>query len=604
MHEEIPLNPGGTSGRSRRALYLWWGLNISLVLFVFLAFVFSAASLAQMETVEHSIITNNLILNGGLVPITRSYAVTQGQNVAKGSVTSFTYSGDVAQGLGPRWQQQSTFAANASASHSDVTQLFYANDTGPHGSVYAYVPSNNPSMVTATIIVTLPGENITFSGSISLTVQNNATIEHVQVAAIGQSYFVVLYTFLTNATGEPEPTWYTNIVLGSIIGGLQTVYFGTPQTLMFRNELYVIDMLVINDEQQGHFSESIIQFASGSIGGPCEFKYFQVSAMPVGFKQVTLNTNGFGFTCSFPLASTYLSGGYFMMANQQTVGLAQATWDTNDLPSISPFGQIDFSHMYESIHLTPVGQGFVVISGIQQEGLEGPVIMTQVVEYRSQLPFLKVNWPMALIPSIPVQAYRHHIRATWVPPMKNQPDGVLVFTYVDAWTNLTTIIRGSLDNWSAPNGDTFYYIMGGARVLVSTVPYTNTGFFNHNPRPDGPLIWTASEKICYIYQGTSPSTINSFIWQGGFRIAGVAQANAQSGQSVNVTRFGSVPPPGNFPLLTGFSYYPANDGSIRSSLSVNDVFTSNGYPYRLGVAISDTAIHLDDRVVNRINDGY
>jgi len=328
-------------------------------------------------------------------------------------------------------------------------------------------------------------------------------------------------------------------------------------------------------------------------GDSCKFVYYAYdTANPFYLTQIT-PTSSFTFQCYYPLAGEYLSKGNFILVNRVRIGIAQVNWQAR---TISTLGQAELgTHMFESVSIAIVpDRNFIVLSGAQID-LEGPLAMTQVIKWNTAVPYLTVHPPTSLLPTVWVSVYRHQITSTYIAPDNLHPQGVLLFSYVDAITRLAVLVRGKIDQYS-----TYVWILPSPHVRISNIPYFN--LFTNN-RTVGPHLYVPPgyNKAVIVYQSEPPS-INSFYWHGGYRLAGIAEHDANSGQALQIVRVGTTNTP--YPLQPGFSYYSNNTGEIHSTLSVNQIYSPFGWPFRLGVAISESLLLLDFEVIDRINNAF
>jgi len=319
-----------------------------------------------------------------------------------------------------------------------------------------------------------------------------------------------------------------------------------------------------------------------------------LTEIPYLLRQVT-PTGDFGFQCSYPIAGEYLNSGYFILVSRFRIALGQVNW--NGLSVLSVKQEELGIHMFESVSIALVPlQNFIVLSGTQID-LEGPLAMTQVIQWTGkQSPYLTVHPPTSLLPTFWLSVYRHQISSAFIAPSEYHPQGVLLFTYVDSITGLAVLVRGKIDQFGP-----YIWILPSPHIRISNIPYFS--FFTSN-RTVGPHIFVPPNypnKAVIVYQ-SEPPTVNSFYWHGGYRLAGIAEADAGPGQAVQVVRVGTSNTP--FPLQPGFSYYANNTGEIHSTLSINEVYSPFGWPFRIGVAVSETLLLLDFEIIDRINNAF
>jgi len=306
-------------------------------------------------------------------------------------------------------------------------------------------------------------------------------------------------------------------------------------------------------------------------------------------------TGGFGVRCFAPFGGGYLTNGLFTLVNRIDVALGKIDFNSQ---TVTPFSQATLgTHQFQgdlSIAFVP-SQNLIILAGTQND-LEGPTAITQVIYWRTNAaPYLTVYNPTSLLPSTQLTLYRNHIRACFLGPSEHQVDGVLLFTYVDALSGLPMIVRGKIEYVR-----NFVWVLPSPHIIVSSIPYYNAFTSNRTVGPH--LICPANSPRAALLVQNNPPTINSFTWHGGYRLAGIAESAGTEGQSVQVVRVGTGVSP--YPLQAGFSYYANNSGLIHSTLSVNQQFAPFGWPYRLGVALSDSQLLLDFEVIDRINNAF
>jgi len=310
-----------------------------------------------------------------------------------------------------------------------------------------------------------------------------------------------------------------------------------------------------------------------------------------------------GIRCAEPLAGYYLNNGYFVLVNQASILLAKIDFASR---SVAPFGTAELGvHRFQgTISLLPVNlpsttKSLIVIAGSQSD-LEGAAVMTQIVEWRitGNAPYLTVHPASSLLPTTRLAAYRDEVRACYVAPDTHHPQGVILFTYVDNRTGIPMLVRGKLEQ-AGPNGQ-FLWILPSPHILISNIPYYSWPTSNRTIGPQF-LCPRSAGKAGLLLQAEPPQ-INSFIWHGGYRLAGVAESSATAGQSVSVTRIGTAVTA--YPYQPGFSYFANNTGFLHSTLSLNEHFTPFGLPYRIGAAIAEQQLLLEFEVIDRMNNAF
>jgi len=335
-------------------------------------------------------------------------------------------------------------------------------------------------------------------------------------------------------------------------------------------------------------------------GATCTNLYFQLDITNTNLLVVVGGIGGgFTFQCAWPLHAAPLGNGYFVIGNQEWIALAQLNWQTR---TISPFAQVQWGAiLYQELHFSVLAsQNLLVLVGVQLQGVQQATAVTQVIQWQTTTPYLIVHHPVTLLNSRSPVIYRNHIRSAYLAPNTWHPNGALLFTYVDSFSNLAVIVRGKIENY-----ESYYWVLASVPAVVSTQPYYNPPWIptpGPNQNPYGPLIHgpTPDGKVLFVYQ-SNPTAFNSFWWAGGFKLAGIATADGNVGNSVGVTRFGVASGPAAYPLQSGFPYFVNSTGHLHSTLSVTSQFTSNPIPIRLGTAVSSSQLILEFEVIDFIN---
>jgi len=241
--------------------------------------------------------------------------------------------------------------------------------------------------------------------------------------------------------------------------------------------------------------------------------------------------------------------------------------------------------------------------GVQLEGLQQPTPFTQVIVWQTTAPYLTVHRPTALLGSFIPRVFRHHIRGVFLPQDTFHPAGALLFTYVDEFSAIPYVIRGKIDL-------TYFRIITSPAIAVSRTSYfyRPPGFA---PRPDEPNVREVYPPIIFnsfiglagiILQSHPEVAVNTFYWHGGYKIAGISTSDGKAGQAISIARTGRAPSP--FPLQAGFSYHANNTGDLHSVFTLKDQFTNDGWPARIGTAISPDELVIEFDVFEFINNAY
>eukprot|EP01113_Clastostelium_recurvatum_P025258 TRINITY_DN303_c0_g1_i3.p1 TRINITY_DN303_c0_g1~~TRINITY_DN303_c0_g1_i3.p1 ORF type:complete len:602 (+),score=160.48 TRINITY_DN303_c0_g1_i3:32-1807(+) len=588
-NEFSPLNP--SAGRHRKlSLALWWILNIALVVFVFFAFVLSAATLAKEKVIEKKVVTNSQ--GTGEVEITNTYKVAQNHQVPRGTVVSFTDNpNEVGRGLGPQWETPVQLTeAYTTAAYAEMDAL------SPSAAVYVFVTKVEPLNIRVRLVNTPATANVSLGGFMNHT--TDAQVRFLHVRSITSTSFAILYSTSVNWTSS----YSTYLITGTTSSDYSTVTLYTTQLVGYGMGWNVTrDILVLkNEAAPAAAPQSWVLISWGVYEVNLVHNWFFWDNNNNNLQPLSVTNNGLIVAADWPMRSLYLSQGYFVLGTGSGITLAQVNWN-QQAPSVSQSQQVQFvNHQYASLEITNVNTNNVlVLSGVQREGNEGPMAMTQIIEYKLAMGnALTVHFPVSLLPSIRAQPLNYHVRSCFIQPDTWHPNGVLLFTYVDSESGMASLVRGKINRVSDSYGE-YMWTVPSPRVLISTIPYTS--YFNDFDT-FGPILLCQPSKAIIAYQ-SKPATINSFFWHGGYRIAGIAQADAGQGQNVQVTRLGSAKS-FVYPLITGYSYYANNSGAIHPMTSLNDLYTPNGWPNRIGVALGQSELLLDWEVVDRINNVY
>jgi len=264
---------------------------------------------------------------------------------------------------------------------------------------------------------------------------------------------------------------------------------------------------------------------------------------------------------------------------------------------VASYAQVDLgTHLFQGLSVVPVSDRNLIVLVGSQNDIEGNIAMTQVVSWSTAQPYLTVHNPTSLLPTSMLTVYRNDIRSCYVAPNAHHPFGVLLFTYVDALSGLVMLVRGKIDVYGS-----YVWVLPSPHVVVSLIPYYNAFTSNRTVGPQ--LVCPPNNQKAYLLYQSEPPTMNSFIWHGGYRLAGIAENEGGPGTSIQIVRVGTttVTP---YPLQAGFSYYANNSGIIHSTLSVNEQWSPNGWGYRLGTALSESQLLLDFEVIDRINNAF
>jgi len=594
--EFAPLKGSATN----RHLTFWWALNVFLVIFIFLAFVLAAVSLKEVHDIDNDITTNSVVSSSAFI-VVENVKVAQNHNVKKGTVVSYTDNpNEVGAGIGPIWGVPAYNTDAFSAAYTaDVAQF---SDT--QYSFYAFVTHGQPYVFHFQVLRTPSSGGIAVWGltTFDLSIINpdnvGSVISDIRVKIIGPQHYAVLYHIINNSTGNSS-----YIVTGNLGNDWASFYVNTPMAISSDSANYVVsDIVVVTTAPNITPPVSWLIVFLGINGQTCSNYYYLVDLGAANLLTILSGVGGqFTFTCQWPLRSEFLGSGLFIIGNQQFVALASVDFVGNN---VNPLAQLPWGILYESLHFSQIpSKGIVVAVGIQLEGLEQPTPITQIIQWQNKATYLTLQRAVSLLSTFTPTIYRNHIRSLYLPPDNWHPNGALLFTYVDSISGLAVTVRGKLDQY-----ENYYWVIGSFAVLVSSNEYLYRppGFTPPRqglPEPLGPLLFgpTAQGQAAYIYHSI-PNAYNTFYWQGGYKLAGIASSAGTGGQKISVTRTGTAP--SEYPLHTGFAYYANNTGDLHSSLSVSDQFTPNGWGFRIGSAISASEVIIDFEIFDFINNVY
>jgi len=367
MDSEFAPLRGGKSGRG--SLALWWGLNIFLVLFAFLAFVFAAASLSELHKVEKTV-NNNYSSSSDPYIHLENVKVAQNHNVKAGQVMSYTDNpNEVGGGLGPVWGQSPAYIteAFAVAAYAEVHRF-----PDPTYAAYAFATTLEPTNLRFRIIKTPATGGITLGGSVNITVAGN--IVHIHVKTLAAGYFAALFHTMSNTTGNA--TW---IITGSASADYSTITVNNPiQITTDPNNYYVADWVFLTTPTTTLPAVTWLAVFSGVEGTTCNNIFYQFDPTVPNFLTVVTGITGqFTFLCRWPMRSEYLGNGYFVVGSQGWIALAQVSFNSK---TVNPFTQQTWgTTLYRSLKFTQIAaQNLIIVTGIQGNDLSNQPLLPKL----------------------------------------------------------------------------------------------------------------------------------------------------------------------------------------------------------------------------------
>eukprot|EP01113_Clastostelium_recurvatum_P001743 TRINITY_DN1071_c0_g1_i1.p1 TRINITY_DN1071_c0_g1~~TRINITY_DN1071_c0_g1_i1.p1 ORF type:complete len:579 (-),score=123.92 TRINITY_DN1071_c0_g1_i1:882-2618(-) len=551
--EHSPLVGGSRSSRL--------GLIVGVLAFVlvFLAFVLSAATLARVNKMEpgnSSQTHNNYNPTFGAVG---SYKVGgNGHSVRKGQVVSFVDNeGEIAAGLGPQWDGEAAFIHQSGWAASSSASASISAYNGA-ASVYAYTALTSENVLGIVNVLTPEGGNMTVASGLNYTLPaTSGTITSVHVKTLDPSAFAVIFsTYLYANNVSTHTVW---MITGKSTNQFQGLQINLPPTRLnvpYESWNLTMEMQVLRNEAP-NTDQAWLMLAFAPIDNYCAVQWWALDYNQPNFLSAIVPTTSLEFFCAPPVRIRYLQNGYFVFANAWKITLGRVDW----VGSVANVSESHYGyHAYETLDVTYISdpnQNLIVLAGIQLEGTGGNMIISQVVEWKALT--LNVHHAIALVPNLRFNVYHNHIRSCYIQPNAWHPRGVLLYSYVDDY-GIPSLLRAKINQYQ----NQYYWVLSSPRISASHVPYVsrNRDPSTHPSRwwqePESPLLECppGSTRSVLVLQSMYTS-MNQFFWTGGYRLAGIAQTDANSGANVQVTRAGAVNLPNMYNgvgLQTGFTY--------------------------------------------------
>jgi len=567
--DSILTNPG--SRKRSASLYLWWGINIAIVLFVFLAFLFAALAFSKTKELEKHITSSAREGQGGL--IANKFQVEKDFNVYKGSVVSYC-GGDnmrMCEGLGPVWSRPFTATDSWSpAILASITQVT------PQLALYAHVAEADHTALRVSVLHTHTEPSVQKTAVLPLS--SPVTFVHARNTS-NANVGVIMYT--THNT--------TYLVAVGVSNDGTGVTFATPLELFPDHDPTQNGTLVRNLHTLGPWI--LVSFGYWNKGA--QFRVFTVNSSPpltgTGLSEIlTLPAWTYGIQIEGPLSTAHLrvaGNDYIIQGTANRIAYGHVDFQHNTIAAVAH--QDTFVYFY-NLHITPLGGDLVLFSGAQVEFVDEPLVVSMLVQYNATA--LHVHGPTNLLATQGHRLVGDQLSVCHAPPNDQEPYGGLFFSYIDQYSKRAKILRAR---------PVFYgfdaHILPSPSLDISSHAYGRYGSWLA-PHLSCPIA-TSDRHVLIVVQDFL-STFNLFFWAGGYRYAGIAQGDAHAGQTTEVIRSGISASHNG--LMPGYHYYLYNDGRLMPGTSIAELFTPNGFPWIIGTAISNNHLHLENEIFDTI----
>jgi hypothetical protein len=569
MDEDSSLTNPGMRKKSP-VLYLWWALNVFIVIFVFLAFLMSTLSYTHSLNLANQVNNSYYTTQGGLIE--RTYTVAPSYAVKRGSVASFCGADNLqlCEGLGPVWNRP--FFATESWSPAIATSIAQLT---PSVSVYFHVVDADHTTLRATFIDTSSANPPSVKNTATLTLTSAVTSLHARPTS-DPTVAAVMYT-------THNETY------------LHTVTVTAAGTVLFSP--LAVDLFHIYDPNQNgtlHRElatvETWLLVTYGYEDNGASYSVFTVdpSNAQTKLRSETLNRGSFGIPVVDTLATVYLGDGYILQSNAYTLQLGKVDFNAKAIQSL---GSADMMAHFRFLQLHLFHNNSVLAVGTQTLFVDVPRTLTVFIEWSPTAPFLRTHVPTNLLGTQNHRPQNFLISLCYLPPHPEEPYGGVFFSYLDSISNRAKIAR-SRPVWS--NND--LHLLPSPSLDISSHRYNR--FDNQWTAPPTLTcnVGTGNEHVLVTLQDFT-SSFNTFVWAGGYRYAGIAQDNVGEGKELDIVRAGISSK--HERLIPGFSYYMWNNGTIAPYTSFHELFTPNGFPMPIGTAISNSQLHLEQEAFDR-----
>lgn len=401
-------------------------------------------------------------------------------------------------------------------------------------------------------------------------------ISWLAVRAYGPSSFVVGYN-----------THNTSYIMGGTVATSGQINLG-PAVSMFAVPYTVdgfpMDVVVIN-------SAILVTFGPNNEGA--SFKAFSLSGTTLS--SININSQ-YGLQLVNAVVSVSLGNVEGVEYMLQATGTASAVSifsyspNTNTL-SISALKTLSYTDiLFDTLTATSLFNGYIALAGVQIERLETPLAISLVLQWTTQSPYLNEFFPSNLLETQEHQLVGNVLSVCYTPPSPNAggaTQGDLFFAYVESRSDRGKLVRAKIASTSPGN----VQLLPSPAIDISTFTYTQYGI------AIPPLLSCPSALGVLVAYQNLGTFFNHFVWEGGYRYAGIAQESfdpSTSKKAVSVMRQGISVPHGS--LQPGYSYYVTNSGHLRPHTSLTEMFTASSNLARIGVAISDSQLLIDPYV--------
>jgi len=426
-------------------------------------------------------------------------------------------------------------------------------------SVYVFVVDSDHTLLRASILQTDATPKILATFSLNIT-EPITTITALNTS--NANIFVVYYTNFDKAS----------LIAGTVDGSSLT--FHQPATTVFS-----VNQTDGALRSTAAVLESWVLVTHGYEGEACIHTPFVVdSNAPTRLRQLSAPGGVFNTIAVGLITSRYLGNGYFVQANAFSARIGQVDFSGNQLNSLQ---QIEFQHHFYSLSITAINSGLLLFTGVQTLFVDRPLTLAIIVQWQTQSPYLKAYRAENLLSTQEQIPFRFQMSVCYIPSYNQEPYGGIFLSYTDSDTSKPKIIRARVAEVHE-----HLSLLPSVALDISTTRYTS--FLQ-------PLLLcpTAAHHGIVVVQDRT-AVFNTFKWAGGFRFAGIPQANRTSNQAVDVTRQGISN--NHSGLISGFHYYVFNNGTIAPYTSTSELFTNTGFPYSIGTAISPTQLYLEQDI--------
>eukprot|EP00026_Physarum_polycephalum_P004342 Phypoly_transcript_04360.p1 GENE.Phypoly_transcript_04360~~Phypoly_transcript_04360.p1 ORF type:complete len:583 (+),score=97.82 Phypoly_transcript_04360:87-1751(+) len=546
------------------------GLIISILVFSFFAFVFATASFAATKNLNSGVSNNFYNQQGGLIQDT--YSVAAGTRTFEaGTVLSYCDNnspvGGVCPGLGPRWNE--TLYPRGSLSPATLGDLVQISDGL---AVYVSVVPSAPNVLRIAAITTGTSPPDYTANPTLLTLSD--PISWLAVRAFSATGVVVAYNIHNSS-----------FIVAASVSQSGPVQFGTPVNMFevtLTNDGFPIDILVLN------YAYVLVSYGPNSSGAA----FLAYTLDGTNLNPITVAKNSLGFQITNVIASVYLGTNYFLYATGNMAVLGTFTFAGNTL-TLSSQKTLAFTNvLFESLTATSLFNGYIALAGVQTELLQVALTISMVLQWSTTPPYIAAFFPNNLLESQGHQLVNNQLSVCYAPSSTGEPKGELFFAYVDSISDRGKIVRAKIAVTTSQD----VQILPSPPIDISTFTYTQFG------TAIGPLVACPSPTGVLVgiqYLGTY---FNSFIWEGGYRFAGIAQESYESGSAktgVRVMRQGISDV--HTQLQPGFPYYMSNSGHLHAHASIVEMFSSASFNTPVGVALTDKQLLLDANVFEHIS---